>query len=88
MTWWKTVHRASKMLTERHCKGHAFNSVTGFNASLYLKRTVCSNLINEIRLSSFNLSGAISWTFLSNLTHLQRLDLSKNSLERSIPSPF
>ncbi|KAK1270270.1 Ethylene-responsive transcription factor RAP2-7 [Acorus gramineus] len=66
----------------------AFNSVTGFNASLYLVRTVCNSSINEIRFSSFNLSDAISWTFFSNLTHLQRLDLSKNSLEGSIPSPF
>ncbi|KAK1302905.1 putative LRR receptor-like serine/threonine-protein kinase [Acorus calamus] len=66
----------------------AFNSVTGFNASQYLERTDCSSPINEIRLSSFNLSGAMSWTFLSNLTHLRRLDLSKNSLEGSIPSPF
>ncbi|KAK1324670.1 putative LRR receptor-like serine/threonine-protein kinase [Acorus calamus] len=66
----------------------AFNAVIGFNASEYLKRTDCSRPINEIRLSSFNLSGAISWTFLSNLTHLQWLDLSKNALEGSIPRPF
>lgn len=68
----------------------AFSSVSGFN-STWLKPTnfSCPNpLITEINLSSRNLSGIISWRFLKNISKLQKIDLSNNSLQGSVPGWF
>ncbi|XP_023737126.1 calmodulin-binding receptor kinase CaMRLK [Lactuca sativa] len=63
----------------------AFMSVYNFNSSWL----VCSNSqISEINLSSRNLTGALSWKFLKNLTHIHTINLSNNSLKGYIPSWF
>lgn len=59
----------------------AFASVSGFNASSEFN---CS--ISEIRLASRNLTGAVSWKYLRNMTRLRTLDLSGNRLTGSVPS--
>ncbi|XP_075496732.1 calmodulin-binding receptor kinase CaMRLK-like [Primulina tabacum] len=62
----------------------AFASVSGFNFSWFFF-TNCSSLpISEIKLPSRNLTGTISWKFLANMTQLQVIDLSNNSLAGSV----
>ncbi|KAL5997832.1 hypothetical protein ACLOJK_008764 [Asimina triloba] len=65
----------------------AFRSVSGFDASPFASANgSCRNSsITEIKIPSSNLRGTVSWSFLSNLTKLQVLDLSNNSLQGSIP---
>ncbi|KAG0465446.1 hypothetical protein HPP92_019610 [Vanilla planifolia] len=60
----------------------AFSSVSGFYPPPQ------SDCLREIRLSFQNLSGAVSWMHLRNITTLQTLDLSGNALEGSIPGAF
>ncbi|XP_023000907.1 calmodulin-binding receptor kinase CaMRLK-like [Cucurbita maxima] len=60
----------------------AFNTVSGFNISWIMVH--CS--VQEISLPSKNLTGIVSWRFLRNLTHLRSIDLSRNSLEGSVPN--
>lgn len=65
----------------------AFSSVVGFNFSEFnSSEPNCS--VSEIRLPSRNLTGAISWKFLMNLTRLHAVDLSNNSLKGSVPARF
>ncbi|KAI3912599.1 hypothetical protein MKW92_019808 [Papaver armeniacum] len=69
----------------------AFSSVTGFKPSSVFKSTdkKCKNPpVKEINLSSSNLSGIVSWGFLSQLTQLTFIDLSNNSLQGSVPGGF
>ncbi|KAK8938500.1 Protein BRASSINOSTEROID INSENSITIVE 1 [Platanthera zijinensis] len=63
----------------------AFSSVSNF---LPPPPSPDGDCIRQIRLPSQNLSGAISWMFLRNITTLQTLDLSSNALEGSIPGGF
>ncbi|KAI3995057.1 hypothetical protein MKX01_020829 [Papaver californicum] len=69
----------------------AFRSVYGFKTSSLFKSTdkKCKNpQVKGINLSSSNLSGIISWGFLSKLTQLTSIDLSNNSLQGSVPGGF
>lgn len=77
--------------TDQALLPNAFASVSGFNISWYFNHSQpnCSNpTIQEIRLPSRNLSGPISWKFLSNMTQLHTIDLSNNSLTGSLSSPI
>ncbi|KAM7505963.1 hypothetical protein LguiB_004867 [Lonicera macranthoides] len=69
----------------------AFSSVSNFNTSWFSSSPYdssnCTN-ITQINLSSKNLTGALSWHFLTNLSHLHTIDLSNNSLTGSIPPLF
>lgn len=71
----------------------AFQSVSGFNSSLFQTRGlfICSkgeNEINIINLPSKNLTGNISWRYLRNMTALEFLDLSENHLQGQVPNWF
>ncbi|CAI8618669.1 unnamed protein product [Vicia faba] len=70
----------------------AFKSVSGFNSSTLFqtrRSSICSNFrITKIILPSKNLSGTISWAYLKNMSKLQIVDLSGNSLQGHIPSWF
>lgn len=79
-----------------HCNGsdgeslnRAFHSVSGFNISWFFPNTSSSSSVNctisHIVLPGKNLSGAISWKFLRNMSRLQSIDLSRNSLHGSVP---
>lgn len=72
---------------EHELVSKAFESVSGFNTSLF--QTNCSQThISKIVLPSQNLSGTISWNYLRNMSNLKILDLSGNSLQGNIPSWF
>ncbi|OIV95242.1 hypothetical protein TanjilG_21632 [Lupinus angustifolius] len=71
----------------------AFHSVSGFNP-LWVKTKAssssnCSTLqVTKIELPSKNLSGSISWGYLRNMSKLEVLDLSENSLQGQVPNWF
>ncbi|XP_077252229.1 leucine-rich repeat protein kinase family protein [Tasmannia lanceolata] len=75
---------------DRDLISKAFSSVTGFDLSPF--KTLdgkCTNpSIKEIKLPSRNLTGIVSWLFLKNLSELQTVDLSDNSLQGSVPNGF
>ncbi|XP_027347903.1 calmodulin-binding receptor kinase CaMRLK-like [Abrus precatorius] len=69
----------------------AFKSVSGFNPSSWFQKrgSHCSHShLTRIVLPSQNLSGTISWGYLRNMSKLQVLDLSGNSLQGHVPSWF
>ncbi|XP_038895445.1 calmodulin-binding receptor kinase CaMRLK [Benincasa hispida] len=74
--------------TDTQFVSKAFHSVSAFNLSWIVPSSVnftnCSVL--DINLPSKNLTGIVSWRFLRNLTHLRSIDLSRNSLEGSVPN--
>ncbi|KAK7400165.1 hypothetical protein VNO78_11365 [Psophocarpus tetragonolobus] len=83
-------------LAESSCKNSeeqelvlkAFKSVSGFNASSWFQTNCSETHITRIVLPSQNLSGTISWGYLRNMSDLQVLDLSGNSLQGQVPSWF
>ncbi|KAF5204257.1 Calmodulin-binding receptor kinase camrlk [Thalictrum thalictroides] len=68
----------------------AFSNVFGFNSSSFksMNKSCPNPSIQEIKLPSRNLSGLISWVLLQNMSNLQSIDLSYNSLEGSIHGSF
>ena len=75
---------------EQNLVAKAFKSVSGFNASSAWFQTGVSNCseahIISIKLPYKNLSGTVSWGYLRNMSKLQVLDLSGNSLQGHVPS--
>uniref|UniRef100_A0A2P2KGF2 Leucine-rich repeat transmembrane protein kinase n=1 Tax=Rhizophora mucronata TaxID=61149 RepID=A0A2P2KGF2_RHIMU len=66
----------------------AFSNVSGFNiSSFHRSGSNCSGLvITEIRLPSRNLRGSISWNYLKDMSGLEVIDLSNNSLQGKVPA--
>ncbi|XP_075482380.1 calmodulin-binding receptor kinase CaMRLK-like [Primulina tabacum] len=76
----ESIQTCSNDAADQALLSKAFASVSGFNISWFFF-TNCSNLpISEIKLPSRNLTGTVSWKFLANMTQLQIIDLSNNSL--------
>ncbi|OWM72963.1 calmodulin-binding receptor kinase CaMRLK [Punica granatum] len=76
--------------TDKQSLNRAFNSVSGFNISLFFFPNSSSSsstncLISRIILPAKNFTGTISWKFLRNMTQLQTIDLSGNSLQGFLP---
>ncbi|XP_020576769.1 LOW QUALITY PROTEIN: probable LRR receptor-like serine/threonine-protein kinase At2g24230, partial [Phalaenopsis equestris] len=71
--------------SHRHLLSLAFSSVSGFHLPPPSPTGAC---IRHLHLPSQNLSGTLSWMFLRNITTLQTLDLSSNSLDGSVPGSF
>ncbi|XP_061342725.1 calmodulin-binding receptor kinase CaMRLK [Gastrolobium bilobum] len=85
------------VLVESSCNGgdrdlvsKAFQSVSGFNDSWFqTEGSNCSEAqIKWIDLPSKNMSGSISWRHLKNMSKLEVLDLSGNSLQGQVPNWF
>lgn len=66
----------------------AFKFVSGFNSSTLFQTRISNSHITKIVLPSKNLTGTISWGYLKNISNLQILDLSGNSLQGHVPSWF
>ncbi|KZV56184.1 receptor kinase [Dorcoceras hygrometricum] len=81
----ESTHTCSNNTADEALLSKAFASVSGFNISWFFATANCSYLpVSEIRLPSRNLTGTMSWKFLANMTQLQVIDLSNNSLAGSI----
>ncbi|EER88491.1 hypothetical protein SORBI_3010G161300 [Sorghum bicolor] len=63
----------------------AFRHVRNFRAP---RAKAACQPVRELRLPSRNLTGAVSWAALANLSALAALDLSGNALQGAIPGRF
>jgi len=91
LTFFSIVESSCNSEEDQILISKAFKFVSGFNSStLFQTRTSnCSNShITKIVLPSKNLTGTISWGYLKNISNLQILDLSGNSLQGHVPSWF
>ncbi|KAF1002712.1 hypothetical protein AG4045_029838 [Apium graveolens] len=62
---------------------------SGYNSSCFILRDLnCASpdILTNINLSSRNLIGSISWQFQKDMTHLQSIDFSNNSIQGHFPS--
>ncbi|CAL0325005.1 unnamed protein product [Lupinus luteus] len=81
---WKTEHTNNR---DYDLASKAFKLVSGFKSSTWLQNFNCSYAyISKIELPSKNLTGIISWSYLKNMSNLEVLDLSGNSLQGKIPT--
>ncbi|XP_068666788.1 calmodulin-binding receptor kinase CaMRLK [Aristolochia californica] len=79
---------SSSLISDWELVSRAFGSVTGFDSSLISDGKEENFSVKEIKLPANNLSGVVSWMFLTNLTKLETVDLSMNSLQGSVPGRF
>lgn len=80
----ESIQTCSNYTADQALLSKAFASVSGFNISWFFFTNCSNHPISEIKLPSRNLTGTISWKFLANLTQLQIIDLSNNSLAGSV----
>nr|QAS62437.1 LRR receptor-like serine/threonine-protein kinase [Sedum alfredii] len=84
-----TVTESACNTADQEMVARAFHSVPNFNLSSFghlVNQSNCSNpSIKNLNLTSMDLNGTVSWKFMKNLSQLESIDLSLNSLQGYVP---